>query len=293
MWRFCRRSRRLALALAGLAPLFSSCAPDRAAGPAPALPAAPSQITNGSPDVANTYSNVGAFVVKSPTTGYVYPICSGTLIAPTVFLTAAHCTVAFEGLAARGFTAYVSFSNLLSFGPLTDAATLATLIPVSDLVTNPAYSQRQSDVGDIAVLLLAAAPVGVTPATLPTLGLLDALAAKNGLKGATFTAAGYGLQDRVVGGGPPVLTDANPLYRGYSFESFLALNKGYLRLSQNPATGDGGACYGDSGGPNFLTVGGEPVLVAVTVTGDAVCRATNVVYRLDIASAQAFLAPYL
>jgi len=34
-------------------------------------------------------------------------------------------------------------------------------------------------------------------------------------------------------------------------------------------------------------------LVAITITGDAVCRATNVDYRLDIQSARTFLAPYV
>ena len=58
-----------------------------------------------------------------------------------------------------------------------------------------------------------------------------------------------------------------------------AINKTWLRISMNPATGNGGTCYGDSGGPNFLSVSGQPVLVAVTIRGDAVCRATNVVYR--------------
>ncbi len=76
----------------------------------------------------------------------------------------------------------------------------------------------------------------------------------------------------------------------FSFSSFNALNGGYLRLSQNPSTGDGGTCFGDSGGPNFLTLNGQRIQVAITITGDSVCRATNVVYRLDTASAQGFFA---
>ncbi len=155
-------------------------------------------------------------------------------------------------------------------------------------VTNPEYSQRQNDSGDIGALILAAAPGGITPATLPDCGLLDQLAAQNGLKGSIFPVVGYGLQNRVVDGGVPFFQDANPVPRMYASSSFLALNKGYLRLSQNPSTGDGGACYGDSGGPNFLTVNGTTYLVAITITGDAV-RATNVVYRLDTVSAQRFL----
>jgi hypothetical protein len=285
-------SRRLALALAGLVPLLGSCAPDRTAGPL-AVPTSPSGIVYGTPDVTNIYSNVAAFIVETPD-GRVFPVCSGTLIAPTVVLTAAHCTAYVEAvLIPAGYTVWVSFSNRIAFGSKTDAATLASLIEVTDLITNPDFSQRQSDVGDLGLLVLAEAPTGITPATLPTLGLLDQLAVQNGLKGASFTVAGYGVQDRVVGGGQPFFTDQNPFYRGYAVESFLALNKGYLRLSQNPATGDGGACYGDSGGPNFLSVNGQLVLVAITVTGDAVCRATNVVYRLDTPSAQTFLAPYL
>jgi secreted trypsin-like serine protease len=211
-----------------------------------------------------------------------------------VVLTAAHCTSYVEQvLVPLGYTVWVSFSNQIAYGTLTNAATLASMIEVTEMITNPTYSRSQSDVGDLGLLILAEAPVGITPATLPTLGLLDELAVQNGLKNATFTVVGYGVQDRVVGGGQPFFTDANPVIRGYAVESFLSLNKGFLRLSQNPSTGDAGACYGDSGGPNFLTVNGQQILVAVTVTGDAVCRATNVVYRLDNETAQTFLAPYL
>ena len=59
----------------------------------------------------------------------------------------------------------------------------------------------------------------------------------------------------------------------------------------NPATGDGGTCYGDSGGPNFL--GMTQIVAAITITGDMVCRATNVTYRLDTESARTFLAQYV
>ena len=126
--------------------------------------------------------------------------------------------------------------------------------------------------------------------TLPTCGLLDQLAAQNGLRNAVFTNVGFGLQNRVVGGGVPFFQDVNPIPRMFSFSSFNSLNGGYLRLSQNPATGNGGACFGDSGGPNFLTVDGQRIQVGITITGDAVCRATNVAYRLDTASAQGFFA---
>jgi hypothetical protein len=252
-------------------------------------PSRSAAITYGFVDTNNTYSNVGAFIVKSPSTGNIFPICSGTLIAPNVFLTASHCTSYFTNeLAPLGYTAYVSFDKSIPFGDLTTSKT--KLLAVSNAVTNPNYNQAQSDSGDIGALILAANARGVTPASLASCGLLDQLVAQNGLKNAVFTNAGYGLQNRVVGGGVPYYQDTNPIPRMYSFSSFNSLNGGYIRLSQNPSTGNGGTCFGDSGGPNFLTLNGQLVLAAITITGDSVCRSTNVDYRLDTASAQEFLA---
>ena len=67
----------------------------------------------------------------------------------------------------------------------------------------------------------------------------------------------------------------------------------WLRLSQNASTGNGGTCYGDSGGPNFLGDGASAVLVANTITGDTACRSTNVDYRLDTDSARSFLGQFV
>src|SRR6188474_3021179 len=99
-----------------------------------------SAITYGFVDTNNTYSNVGAYIVKSPTTGQIFPICTGTLIGPNVFLTAAHCTQFFtDELAPSGFTAFVSFDSPIGFGNLSDRRT--NLIEVTQTVTNPNYNQ--------------------------------------------------------------------------------------------------------------------------------------------------------
>ena len=252
------------------------------------LPPKTSAITYGFVDSNNQFRNTGAFIVKS-TNGQIFPICSGTLITPNVFLTAAHCTLFYtQDLAPEGDVAYVSFDQSIPFGSLTSNKT--ELLPVAHVVSNPNYNPSQGDSGDIGVLILERSVRGVTPATLPACGLLDQLVAQNGLKTATFTNAGYGLQNRVVGGGLPFFQDLNPIPRMFSFSSFNSLNGGYLRLSQNPSTGNGGTCFGDSGGPNFLTVNGKQLIVAITITGDSVCRSTNVDYRLDTVSAQGFLA---
>jgi secreted trypsin-like serine protease len=249
-------------------------------------------ITYGFVDTTNAFGNTGAFIVKAPS-GRIFPICSGTLIAPSVFLTASHCTVFFEqDLAPEGYVAGVSFDSPIPFGDLTSKST--KIVTVTQVVSNPGYNQAQSDSGDIAVLLVDARQTrGITPAILPAAGLFDRLAAQNGLKNTVYTAAGYGVQNRVTGGGTPFFQDLNPVPRMFSFSSFNSLNGGYIRLSQNPSTGDGGTCFGDSGGPNFLNVDGARTLVAITITGDSVCRSTNVDYRLDTQAARAFLAPYV
>jgi len=253
------------------------------------LPPKTSAITYGFVDSNNTFRNTGAFIVKSSSTGEIFPICSGTMITPNVFLTASHCTIFFtQELAPEGYVAYVSLDSSIPFGALTSSKT--KLLSVSHVVTNPNYNQSQSDSGDIGVLILDRNVSGVTPATVPACGLLDQLVAQNGLKTAVFTNAGYGVQNRVVSDGVPFFQDLNPVPRMFSFSSFNSLNGGYLRLSQNATTGNGGTCFGDSGGPQFLTVNGQQLIVSITITGDSVCRSTNVDYRLDTVSAQGFLA---
>ena len=255
--------RRLLVVVAALALLLTSALPALA-------------ITYGEPDEGR-HPNVGEMVIA--VNGGLFGICSGTLIAPDVFLTAAHCTAFAESL---GLTeAFVTFDE--AFDP--DTSTLLS----GTMVTNPAFSQRQSDTGDIAVILLDAPATGLTPAELPTLGLLDQTNQKNGLKGQTFTAVGYGVHEVQVGGGPPVFPGGDT--RRVSSSSFSALNKTWLRLSQNPSTGDSGTCFGDSGGPNFL--GDSDLIASITITGDAMCRSTNVTYRLDTTSARGFLDDYV
>jgi hypothetical protein len=114
------------------------------------------------------------------------------------------------------------------------------------------------------------------------------------LRGQRFTAVGYGVHEAEIGGGPPEFPFDGERWRAVS--RFSALNKVWLRLSQNPSTGDAGTCFGDSGGPNFLGTGSQTVpgtIASITVTGDAMYRATNVTYRMDTASAKNFLDDFV
>jgi Trypsin len=129
---------------------------------------------------------------------------------------------------------------------------------------------------------------GIAPASLPSAGSLS------GLDGnATLTSVGYGAQS--VTNGPGGKTYSYADVRFMATGTLNSLTPAWLRISQNPATGDGGTCYGDSGGPNFLGSGATEtnIVAATTITGDTPCRSTNVDYRLDTVSARAFLGQYL
>jgi hypothetical protein len=58
------------------------------------------------------------------------------------------------------------------------------------------------------------------------------------------------------------------------------------------ATGEGGDCYGDSGGPKFLA-GNTSMIVGPCSWGDTPCRSLSKNYRLDTASARTFLSRFV
>jgi secreted trypsin-like serine protease len=72
--------------------------------------------------------------------------------------------------------------------------------------------------------------------------------------------------------------------RQFAESEFQNLHKKSLRLSQNQATGNGGTCFGDSGGPVYWTDPdyGTETLVGVTSWGDAMCVSAGFNYRVDI-----------
>lgn len=236
-------------------------------------------ITYGQPD-GNRHPNVGA-MIRLRSDGQFRILCSGSLIAPRVFLTASHCTRFLED---QGISdVWVTFDSKF---------TQKSKLIHGTMHSNPLYNQSQSDSGDIAVITLDKA-VDLEPVQLPPAGLLDRMKAAGTLIRTLFTSVGYGVQEPQPG--PGGITNPFPMERWYSVGEFNALNPTWLRIAQTQATGDGGTCSGDSGGPQFLGAGSAETKtqVSITITGDVFCFATNVVYRLDTAPARAFLSQFV
>ena len=247
-----------------------------------ALVAPAAAIVYGQPDEGR-HPYVGALLYDSDEDGELEQRCTGTLIAPTVFLTAGHCTFSLERQAAVTFDDEVGPGMTLYYGTAH---------------THPDFGFSGpggiSDPHDIAVILLDEA-VPITPASLPRAGLLSRLQASKTLRSTDFTAVGYGaVRETRKGAFGSILRNTQ---RRFAVQDPLSLTRAWFTLSMNEATGDGGTCYGDSGGPHLLGAADTPsatdVVVSITVTGDAVCKATDKTYRVDTPSARAFLDDFV
>lgn len=274
---------RLARSLAALGTLVSLAA--ACTDPVPtAIIDRPSFIVNGAP-TGGLYPSVGALLFD-----WWEPLgvlngddqwCTGSLVSPTVFVTAAHCVVGPNTPPGTQF--YVSFAPDL-------LAKNVKFLQATGYASDPLYGQSVANLHDLAVVFLSASSTkGLTPLQLPTAGELDRLNAQNALESALFVNVGYG--SSATRTGPPAFPWDGK--RNMSKSEFMALQPHWLGLLMNTsATGEGGDCYGDSGGPKFLD--GNPNTIYATVTsGDVPCRATTWDWRLDTPEARAFLGQFV
>jgi secreted trypsin-like serine protease len=233
------------------------------------LPTSAGAITNGQPD-GNRHPYVGMLTFYDDAGVYQHR-CTGTLMSATVVLTASHCTVGMSSARAY-FDTEVTADYRNGQG-----GTVGTPF------TSPAFNPNTLT-NDVAVVELAQSPgiPGPYP-TLPDAGFLSRLKRLHQLQDDTFVAVGYG---GVTQSPPPVITF--DLVRRFAVSSYAGLKPNNLHLFQNPMpVGDGGTCFGDSGGPHFWNQ--TLKVVSVTSWGDAICRSNDMTQRLDLPSVLGFL----
>lgn len=245
----------------------------------------PTFITYGTPTGVSQFASVGTIYADFNGDGIAQlgeGLCTGSLVGPQVFLTAAHCV----SWLPDGFPVLVSFDH-----DLRDGVTGA--IPAESWTIHPLSSVPPVEKDDYAVALLpAGSTAGLIPYEIPPIGILEDMGERNGLKEAVFVNVGYGASSEFQGG-PPVLT--YQAHRRVSRSPFKALQNHWLGLHMNHSATDlGGDCYGDSGSPKFLEGYSNPNTVFAIVTwGDAMCRAVSWSNRLDTESAHTFLGEFV
>ena len=228
--------------------------------------------------------------------------CSGTMISPTVYLTAGHCT---EAPAAH---AEIFFSS----GPIdTDPKYVSkaaggkgcddpavTGYPCKGDVGGTTHTHPQFDPDAFFLFDLGVVELDEEDAVdldtygvLPKLNQLDSLKTK---RSTTFTAVGYGLQKAFPDAA--ARKDEAARVRMVAHPHLIQINTPgstgdfSMILSANAKTG--GTCFGDSGGPNFL--GDSNVVAGVTSFGkNPTCAGQGGVYRVDKADDLAWLDTFL
>lgn len=251
-------------------------------------------VTGGEPDDGR-HPQVAFLMVELPD-GITF--CSGSLISPTVVLTAAHCTSFWDEVGAEEVR--VSFDDRV-----TAAGTFSTS---TEWHTHPAYSDAAWPfTTDIGVVVLDEA-VGFTPATLPEAGALDEIIPETGAAAnQKFVDVGYGQTGVEVGNGPPVASF--PLQRRLSFQTYHpgrndmvgvihGIGPELLMLKANPSSRHGSGCGGDSGGPIFLD-GGYTIVAIHTggyrlgFDGQLCGRLSSLNHRVDRPDVLNWLAGFL
>ncbi|NOX29844.1 MAG: trypsin-like serine protease [Actinobacteria bacterium] len=220
----------------------------------------------------------GAIVKGNPTTNQSHPwqvalvdgngqFCGGTIISPTVVVTAAHCL---EETGPADFTVKAGVTNLSDAGQ--ERA-------VASVTVNPSYAS--TEVGDVAVITLA------TPLNLGNGAASIALATDADVAQATTgIVTGWGSTSESDEAGSNQLLEATVPLVSDAACAFLGIDAATEACAGGTGTD---SCYGDSGGPlTIIGTDGTPKLAGVVSWGEECGGATPGVYA-DVPGLTSFI----
>lgn len=228
--------------------------------------------------------------------------CSGSLLSPTVFLTAGHCTeqdaddspvsarVYFQQNAGANYNPVTQLDPVSGYPETCAAGTLGVTCATSDELYDYGFDDFAGfpNTRDAGLVILDQAITLSEYGVLARVGTLDALISQPKNED-VFTVSGYGLSySSPVGAvsfrsrlmGPAKLVNVKG-----------GLNKGFNLQTGGNGGNRAGTCSGDSGGPVFLGGPSSNVIVAVTSFGlNEWCRGTDFAYRVDTSDVQNWIA---
>jgi secreted trypsin-like serine protease len=268
-----------AVALGTFCALLVSAMPSSAS----AAPSAHASIIGG--DVAAIADFPSLAFIAARTSKDLGFSCTGTVIAPRVILTAAHCV---EDLHFGGFTPAPDYKVATGrANPRRDET--GEVLKVSDTHVFPGFDPGTTH-GDAALLILA------SPTTAPPIPLAAAADGPLYTGGAPVQLAGWGLTRANARSAPDALHSTtgavlNPAACKARIPSFYKpYSPGVQMCTTDPPDHTNGGCFGDSGGPAIAhRADGSAVEIGIVSTGGPECstKLPNVFTRVDRVSSWA------